>query len=127
MRKGKRGGAFCSTVLPSLTPWVLLNYTGRVRDVATLAHELGHAIHSMLAEGHSVLTQQPTLPLAETASVFAEMLLTEQFLNVETDPLVRRELLAGFLAGLACQTYGMGHHGLANRGDDDLPLLKAEL
>lgn len=94
VRKGKRGGAFCSTVLPSLTPWVLMNYTGRVRDVATLAHELGHAIHSMLAEEHSVLTQHPTLPLAETASVFAEMLLTEQFLNVETDALARRELLA---------------------------------
>jgi oligoendopeptidase F len=94
VRKGKRGGAFCSTVLPSLTPWVLMNYTGRVRDVATLAHELGHAIHSMLAEEHSVLTQHPTLPLAETASVFAEMLLTEQFLAVEKEPLVRRELLA---------------------------------
>ena len=94
VRKGKRGGAFCATVLPSLTPWVLMNYTGRVRDVATLAHELGHAIHSMLAEDHSLLTQHPTLPLAETASVFAEMLLTERFLSEEKDPLVRRELLA---------------------------------
>jgi oligoendopeptidase F len=94
VRKGKRGGAFCATVLPSLTPWVLMNYTGRVRDVATLAHELGHAIHSMLAEEHSVLTQHPTLPLAETASVFAEILLTERFLAEEKDPLVRRELLA---------------------------------
>jgi len=94
VRKGKRGGAFCATVLPSLTPWVLMNYTGRVRDVATLAHELGHAIHSMLAEQHSLLTQHPTLPLAETASVFAEMLLTERFLSGEKDPLVRRELLA---------------------------------
>lgn len=94
VRKGKRGGAFCATVLPSLTPWVLMNYTGRVRDVATLAHELGHAIHSMLAEEHSVLTQHPTLPLAETASVFAEILLTERLLAEEKDPLVRRELLA---------------------------------
>ena len=94
VRKGKRGGAFCATVLPSLTPWVLLNYTGRVRDVATLAHELGHAIHSMMAENHSVLTQHPTLPLAETASVFAEILLTERLLAEENDPLVRRELLA---------------------------------
>ncbi|MEZ4675520.1 MAG: M3 family oligoendopeptidase [Caldilineaceae bacterium] len=94
VRKGKRGGAFCATVLPSLTPWVLMNYTGRVRDVATLAHELGHAIHSMLAESHSVLTQHPTLPLAETASVFAEILLTERLLAEEKDPLVRRELLA---------------------------------
>ena len=94
VRKGKRGGAFCATVLPSLTPWVLMNYTGRVRDVATLAHELGHAIHSMLAEKHLVFTQHPTLPLAETASVFAEILLTERLLAEEQDPLVRRELLA---------------------------------
>ncbi len=94
IRKGKKGGAFCATVLPRLTPWLLLNYTGRVRDVATLAHELGHAVHSMLAEGHSVLTQQPSLPLAETASVFSEMLLTDRLLEAERDPLVRRELLA---------------------------------
>jgi oligoendopeptidase F len=94
VRKGKRGGAFCSTVLPSLTPWVLMNYTGKVRDVATLAHELGHAIHSMMAEHHSVLTQHPTLPLAETASVFAEMMLTDRLLAEERDPMVRRELLA---------------------------------
>ena len=77
-----------------MTPWVLMNYTGKVRDVATLAHELGHAIHSMMAEDHSVLTQHPTLPLAETASVFAEILLTDRLLAEETDPLVRRELLA---------------------------------
>jgi oligoendopeptidase F len=57
---------------------VLLNYTGKVRDVATLAHELGHALHSMLAEQHSMLTQHSSLPLAETASVFAEILLTER-------------------------------------------------
>lgn len=94
VRKGKRGGAFCATVLPSQTPWVLMNYTGKVRDVATMAHELGHAIHSMMAEHHPVLTQHSTLPLAETASVFAEMLLTDQLLAAEQDPLVRREILA---------------------------------
>jgi oligoendopeptidase F len=94
IRKGKRTGAFCATVLPSQTPWVLMNYTGKVRDVSTLAHELGHAIHSMMAEHHSLLTQHATLPLAETASVFAEQLLTEQLLEREDDPLVRREILA---------------------------------
>src|SRR5579863_680526 len=94
IRKGKRGGAFCSTVLPRLTPWVLVNYTGRVRDVATLAHELGHAVHSMLARRHSILTQHASLPLAETASVFAEMLITDRLLREEADPLARRELLA---------------------------------
>jgi oligoendopeptidase F len=94
IRKGKRGGAFCSTVLPSLTPWVLVNYAGRVRDVATLAHELGHAVHSMMAEHHSILTQHASLPLAETASVFGEMLMTDRLLREEPDPLARRELLA---------------------------------
>ena len=67
---------------------------GKVRDVATIAHELGHAIHAMLAEQHSVFTQHSSLPLAETASVFAEILLTERLLAEEQDPLVRREILA---------------------------------
>jgi oligoendopeptidase F len=97
IRKGKRGGAFCATVLPHQTPWLLLNYTGRVRDVATLAHELGHAVHSMLAAEHSVFTQHASLPLAETASVFGEMLLTDRLLAEESSPSVRRELLASAL------------------------------
>jgi oligoendopeptidase F len=94
LRKGKRSGAFCSTVGPRYTPWVLMNYAGKVRDVATLAHELGHAVHSMLAEGHSYLTQHSSLPLAETASVFGEMLMTERLLRDEHDPVTRREILA---------------------------------
>ena len=94
IRPGKKSGAFCATILPSQTPWLLLNYTGRVRAVATLAHELGHAVHSLLASEHTVLTQAPSLPLAETASVFAEMLLTDRLLAEESDPLARRELLA---------------------------------
>jgi oligoendopeptidase F len=94
IRKGKRSGAFCATVTPKLTPYVLVNYTGQVRDVATLAHELGHAIHSMMAEEHSLLTQHASLPLAETASVFAEMVMTDRLLAEEKDPLVRREILA---------------------------------
>ncbi len=94
-RPGKRGGAFCYGVLPELTPWVLLNYTGRVRDVATIAHELGHAIHALLASHHSSLTFHSALPMAETASVFSEALLTEKLLKHETDPAARRDLLAG--------------------------------
>jgi len=93
VRKGKRDGAFCATVTPDLTPWVLLNYQGRPRDVATLAHELGHAIHSMLAEHHSIFTQHSSLPLAETASTFAEMLLIDRLLSQEEDQSVRQDLL----------------------------------
>ncbi|HEX9013894.1 MAG TPA: M3 family oligoendopeptidase [Anaerolineaceae bacterium] len=93
VRKGKRGGAFCWTVLPDLTPWVLVNYQGQPEDVATLAHELGHAIHSMLASDHTVFTHHASLPLAETASTFGEMMLVDQLLANETDEAVRRDLL----------------------------------
>ncbi len=98
VRRGKRGGAFCSTVSPRFTPWVLVNFTGRPRDVAEVAHELGHAVHSMSAEHHSSLTQHPSLPLAETASVFAEMLVTERLLARERDPKARREILDKLLS-----------------------------
>ncbi len=94
IRPGKQGGAFASGVLPGLTPYVLLNYTGKARDVATMAHELGHAVHFSLAGDHSVLTFHPSLPLAETASVFGEMLLTDRLLREEKDVAVRRDLLA---------------------------------
>jgi oligoendopeptidase F len=94
MRHGKRGGAFCYGVLPELAPWVLVNYAGRARDVTTLAHEIGHAVHSTMAAGQSILTYHPSTPLAETASVFSEMLLTDRLLRDERDPMVRREILA---------------------------------
>ncbi len=94
IRSNKRGGAFCHSVVPGLSPWVLANYTGEIRQVATLAHELGHAVHSLAAGGHSVLTFQSTLPLAETASVFSEMLLLEHLLKEEKEHDVRRDLVA---------------------------------
>lgn len=93
VRKGKRGGAFCASVTPQLTPWVLLNYQSRSDDVSTMAHELGHAVHSMLASHHSVLTFQSNLPLAETASTFGEMLLIDKLLATESDEGVRRDVL----------------------------------
>lgn len=93
VRKGKRGGAFCWTVEPALTPWVLVNYQGKGDDVATLAHELGHAIHSMMAEQHSAFTQHSCLPLAETASTFGEMMLIDRLMAEEKDPSVRRDML----------------------------------
>jgi oligoendopeptidase F len=93
VRKGKRGGAFCWSVEPRRTPWVLVNYHGRPRDVATIAHELGHAIHSMLADEHTLFTFHASLPLAETASTFGEMMLVERLLKAEEDEQVRRDLL----------------------------------
>jgi len=93
VRKGKMSGAFCATVLPDVTPWVLLNYQGKADDVATMAHELGHAIHSMYAAKHSVFTSHPCLPLAETASTFGEMILIDRLLAQETDESVRRDIL----------------------------------
>ncbi len=93
IRHRKRGGGFNLAVLPEITPWVLVNYNGHPGDIATLAHELGHAVHSMLAGNHSVLTFHPPQPLAETASIFAEMLLTERMLGEEQDAGVRRDLL----------------------------------
>jgi len=93
VRKGKRDGAFCWSVLPDMTPYVLLNYQGRARDVATMAHELGHAIHAMLASHHSTFTWHSSLPLAETASTFGEMMLTDKLLAEETDEAVRRDIL----------------------------------
>jgi len=93
VRKGKRDGAFCWSVLPEMTPYVLLNYQGRARDVATMAHELGHAIHAMLASHHNTFSFEACLPLAETASTFGEMMLTDKLLAEEKDEAVRRDIL----------------------------------
>jgi oligoendopeptidase F len=93
VRKGKQDGAYCETLSPRITPWVKLNYQGGADDVATMAHELGHAIHSLLANQHSLFTQHSCLPLAETASTFGEMMLVDRLLAEETDQDVQRDLL----------------------------------
>jgi oligoendopeptidase F len=93
VRKGKSGGAFCATVGPELTPWILQSYHGRPNDITTMAHELGHAVHSMIADHHTALTQQSSLPLAETASTFGEMLVVDRLLAENPDPETRRDLL----------------------------------
>lgn len=93
VRKGKDSGAFCWSTVPGQTPWVHVNYQGRPDDVATLAHELGHAIHSMLAADHSLFTFHSSLPLAETASTFGEMMLVDRLLASEADDQVRLALL----------------------------------
>ena len=94
----KRGGAFCMTVAPSVTPYVLLNYAGKMRDVSTLAHELGHGVHSLYANKHSISCQHATLPLAETASTLGEMILFEKVLSETTDNQTKKELLSDKLA-----------------------------
>src|SRR5207244_10285252 len=68
LRPGKRGGAFCSSVTPDLHPYIFMNYTGKPRDVMTLAHELGHAVHGMLARHHHYLDFHPVLPLARKST-----------------------------------------------------------
>lgn len=93
VRKGKQDGAFCASVVPGHTPYVKVNYQGKADDVATLAHELGHAIHAMLAFDHNVFTFHSALPMAENASTFAEMLLVDRLLGLEDDPTVRRDIL----------------------------------
>ena len=85
VRKGKRDGAFCSTLTPKITPFVLVNFTGKTRDVFTLAHELGHAVHSQAAQDKSILIQNAPLPLAETASTFSELLLYDNLSQKITD------------------------------------------
>jgi len=81
LRPRKRGGGMSWDALPGMTPWVLVNYAERADDVATLAHELGHAVHAMMAAEHSALTFSPSLPMAETASNFASLLLLERMLD----------------------------------------------
>jgi oligoendopeptidase F len=93
IRKAKQGGAFCYTVTPKLTPYILLNFDGRIRDVSTMAHELGHAIHSMSASDKPISVAHAPLPLAETASVFAEILLNDR-LSIKLTREQRAILLA---------------------------------
>lgn len=85
IRGGKRSGAFCSTISPKIAPYVLVNFNGKAHDVFTLAHELGHAVHSESASDKSILVQDASLPLAETASTFSEVLLYDEILNKVTD------------------------------------------
>jgi len=92
-RRGKRNGAYCMSVTPEVTPYLFLNYSGAIRDVYTIAHESGHAVHSQLAARHSVLTFQPPLVLAETASVFGEMIIFDKFMREEKDAELKRAVL----------------------------------
>jgi len=91
VEKGKRSGAFCCPASTDVDPFVLLSYTGKYRDVSTLAHELGHGVHFSLSSQQTEFTQDACLPLAETASIFSEMLLSEKML--ERNPQAAKEML----------------------------------
>ena len=95
LRPGKAGGAFAHPTVPSAHPYLLLNYHGKARDVMTLAHELGHGVHQVLAAQQGYLLSGTPLTLAETASVFGEMLTFRGLLDAERDPIRRRTMLAG--------------------------------
>ncbi|AZO80818.1 MULTISPECIES: M3 family oligoendopeptidase [unclassified Bosea (in: a-proteobacteria)] len=93
-RPGKAPGAFAHPTVPSAHPYVLLNYQGKPRDVMTLAHELGHGVHQVLAGPNGALMAPTPLTLAETASVFGEMLTFRKLLDGTTDPKQRKAMLA---------------------------------
>jgi oligoendopeptidase F len=97
VRPAKRGGAFCASAVPSMHPYVLLNYTASRRDVLTLAHELGHGVHFALAARQGVFHQGTPLTLAETASVFAETVVFGRLLSEDSSPASRLALLASNL------------------------------
>lgn len=95
VRKGKAPGAFSASTVPSVHPYVLLNYQGKPRDVMTLAHELGHGVHQMLAREQGPLMAPTPLTLAETASVFGEMLTFKALLKDTTDVKEKKAMIAG--------------------------------
>ncbi|CAA9501721.1 MAG: Oligoendopeptidase F [uncultured Solirubrobacteraceae bacterium] len=99
VRPAKRGGAFCASGVPSVHPYVMLNYTARRRDVLTLAHELGHGVHFSLARRQGIFQQGTPLTTAETASVFGETIVFGRLLEQATTPESRLSLLAESLEG----------------------------
>src|SRR5262249_3303124 len=99
LRPGKRPGAFCAYTVPSPPPYLLLNWTGRRRDVLPLAHELGHGLHAYLAREQGIFHQTTPLTLAETASVFGETVTFGRLLDETTDPAARLALVAESIEG----------------------------
>ena len=108
IRAGKRDGAFCSTLSPKITPYVLVNFTGKSKDVYTLAHELGHAVHSQASSDKSILVSEAPLPLAETASTFSELLLydsLEEKISDEEKKIMLSEQIDDFYATIIRQSF----------------------
>jgi len=105
VRPSKQAGAFCATTIPGVHPYVLLSFTGERRSVLTLAHELGHGVHGVLAGERGLFNAQTPLTLAETASVFGEALTFRRLLAAESDPARRLELLVGRLEDAIATTF----------------------
>jgi oligoendopeptidase F len=116
VRAAKRGGAFAAAAVPSVFPYVLLNYTSRRRDVLTLAHELGHGVHFALAARQGIFHQQTPLTLAETASVFGETIVFGRLLEEDTAPASRLALLAENLEDMIATVFRQ----VAMNGFEDL-------
>ena len=94
----KRSGAFCATVMPEISPYIMLNHDNQMRDVFTMAHELGHGIHSLYAAHHRMGSQHANLPLSETASTFGEMVLFERIFSAEQNIDIKRSMLSEKMA-----------------------------
>ena len=105
VRPDKRTGAFCATTIPDVHPYVLMNYTGDRRAILTLAHELGHGLHGVLAQPLGYINSSTPLTTAETASVFGEALTFERLLAQEDDPHRRLDLLAGRIEDAIATTF----------------------
>jgi oligoendopeptidase F len=126
VRPAKRGGAFCASAVPSVHPYVMLNYTSRRRDVLTLAHELGHGVHFALAAKQGVFHQGTPLTLAETASVFGETIVFGRLLEEDSSPASRLALLAENIEGAIATVFrqvamnrfeGLVHTARRDRGE----------
>ena len=126
LRSGKRGGAFSHSTVPSVHPYVFLNYTGRLRDVMTLAHELGHGIHQYLSRKQGYFQCHTPLTTAETASVFGEMLVFHTLKESEKDPKTRLSLLCSKLEDIFATVFRQVvltrfeeklHHARRNEGE----------
>ena len=126
LRDGKRGGAFSHGTVPSVHPYVLVNYTGKMRDVMTLAHELGHGIHQYLSRKQGYFQADTPLTTAETASVFAEMLVFHKLIEDESNKKIKLALLCGKLEDIFATVFrqvvltrfeeGL-HHARRNEGE----------
>ncbi|HIH26296.1 M3 family oligoendopeptidase [Candidatus Woesearchaeota archaeon] len=119
----KKGGAYCNDIHPGIVPYVFVNFTGKDRDVSTLAHELGHGVHDLLTHNHSSLLAHPPLILAETASVFGEMILSDKVLEKEKDKINKQALIASKLddiyATIIRQTFFVIFEMEAHKAIDD--------